>query len=143
MREHSTRPLTSQAPRHHRDVRCRADPCGAALEDLNWYVVDNLPPASSSRSTTMMRAGDGVSRLAAVVDVRSGKFFNEMVSVIDQIRQTGMEYRIIFLEAVDASSYGASRPSGGPHPSRVMVASSTASLPSARFYRRSRTGPTS
>jgi len=74
----------------------------AALEDLNWYVVDNLPPRLLITLATMMRAGDGISRLAAVVDVRSGEFFTEMVSVIDQIRQMGMDYRIIFLEASDA-----------------------------------------
>ncbi|MDX5380464.1 MAG: RNase adapter RapZ [Actinomycetes bacterium] len=88
----------------------------AALEDLNWYVVDNLPPRLLITLATMMRAGDGVSRLAAVVDVRSGEFFNEMVSVIDQIRQTGMEYRIIFLEASDAELVRRFETVRRPHP---------------------------
>ncbi|HZL80833.1 MAG TPA: RNase adapter RapZ, partial [Demequina sp.] len=73
----------------------------AALEDLNWYVVDNLPPRLLMTLAAMMRTGDGISRLAAVVDVRSREFFTEMVSVIGQIRQTGMDYRVIFLEASD------------------------------------------
>lgn len=74
----------------------------AALEDLDWYVVDNLPPRLLITFATMMRAGEGIPRLAAVVDVRSREFFAKMVSVIDQLRAMGMDYRIIFLEASDA-----------------------------------------
>lgn len=88
----------------------------AALEDLNWYVVDNLPPRLLITLATMMSAGAGISRLAAVVDVRSGEFFNEMVSVIDQIRQTGMEYRIVFLEASDAELVRRFETVRRPHP---------------------------
>lgn len=88
----------------------------AALEDLDWYVVDNLPPRLLITLATMMRAGAGISRLAAVVDVRSGEFFNEMVSVIDQIRQTGMEYRIIYLEASDAELVRRYETVRRPHP---------------------------
>lgn len=73
----------------------------AALEDLDWYVVDNLPPRLLITLATMMRAGEGVARLAAVVDVRSREFFTEMISVIDQIRQSGLDYRMIFLDASD------------------------------------------
>lgn len=88
----------------------------AALEDLSWYVVDNLPPRLLITLATMMRAGAGISRLAAVVDVRSRDFFNEMVAVIDQIRQTGMTYRILFLEAADSELVRRYETVRRPHP---------------------------
>ena len=54
------------------------------LEDLNWYVVDNLPPRMLGPLARMMTpGGEGVHRLAVVVDVRSRSFFSEfMLSLI-------------------------------------------------------------
>jgi len=72
------------------------------LEDLDWFVVDNLPPKMLEPMARMMQAtGSGVERLAAVVDVRSGEFFTDLVSVLEELRQRGMEYRIMFLDAAD------------------------------------------
>jgi len=73
------------------------------LEDMDWFVVDNLPPRMLEPLARMMTVSDGgVKRLAAVVDVRSGEFFAELVSVLDELRHHGVEYRILFLEADDA-----------------------------------------
>lgn len=72
----------------------------AALEDLDWYVVDNLPPRLLVTLASMMRA-DGANRLAAVVDVRSRDFFRELADVIDHIRGLGLQYRMIFLDCSD------------------------------------------
>lgn len=74
----------------------------AALEDLNWYVIDNLPPRMLMPLATMMSTGDGIHRLAAVVDVRSREFFAELVNVLDELRRNNIAYRIIFLDASDA-----------------------------------------
>lgn len=74
----------------------------AVLEDLNWYVVDNLPPQLLTQLAGMMTtATGGVTRLAAVVDVRGREFFADLVHVIDQLRAAGMRYRIVFLDASD------------------------------------------
>lgn len=73
------------------------------LEDLDWFVVDNLPPRMLEPLARMMEASDGgLPRLAAVVDVRSGEFFNELLTVVEELRVRGVDYRIIFLEASDA-----------------------------------------
>jgi len=72
------------------------------LEDMDWFVVDNLPPRMLEPLARMMSASDsGVKRLAAVVDVRSGEFFAELVNILDELRRHGTEYRILFLEADD------------------------------------------
>lgn len=76
----------------------------AALEDLGWYVVDNLPPTMLPPLAGMMAAsagGGGVRRLAVVVDVRGGEFFSDLVSVLNDLRDTGIAFRILFLDASD------------------------------------------
>jgi UPF0042 nucleotide-binding protein len=74
-----------------------------ALEDLDWFVVDNLPPRMLVPLARMLTASGGaVRRLAAVVDVRSGEFFAELRSVLGELRAQGTEYRILFLDASDA-----------------------------------------
>lgn len=74
----------------------------AVLEDLDWYVVDNLPPKMLLALAGMMTPTEGgVRRLAAVVDVRSREFFADLVEVLNDLRKTTVEYRIMFLDAAD------------------------------------------
>jgi RNase adapter protein RapZ len=77
----------------------------AALEDLGWYVVDNLPPTMLPPLAGMMAAsvgrGGGVRHLAVVVDVRGGEFFSDLGSVLNDLRDTGISFRIIFLDSAD------------------------------------------
>ncbi|MDO5496177.1 MAG: RNase adapter RapZ [bacterium] len=88
----------------------------SALEDLNWYVVDNLPPRLLVTFASMMRTGDAAPRLAAVVDVRSGEYFQEMDSVIQHLRKMRMPYRIIFLDAEDEELVRRFESNRRPHP---------------------------
>ncbi|WP_250505883.1 RNase adapter RapZ [Bowdeniella massiliensis] len=88
----------------------------AALEDLDWYVIDNLPPRMLMPLAVMMRSGDGIHRLAAVVDVRSGEFFAELVNVLDELRRNSIDYRIIFLDASDAELVRRFETVRRPHP---------------------------
>lgn len=88
-----------------------------ALEDLDWYVVDNLPPLMIPALVGMMSPdGGGVHRLAVVVDVRSRTFFADFMTALDQLKATGTNYRLVFLEArvdVLVTRYEANR---RPHP---------------------------
>lgn len=71
-----------------------------ALEDLDWYVVDNLPPQMLPAFAGMMTAdGGGVHRLAAVVDVRSKGFFSQLLDCLEILKTSGIRFRVIFLEA--------------------------------------------
>ncbi len=73
------------------------------LEDLGWYVVDNLPPELIS---TMVDLGDrsrgGITRVAVVMDVRSRAFTGDLASVIRDLDGRGTKPRVLFLEASDA-----------------------------------------
>ncbi len=72
-----------------------------ALEDLDWYVVDNLPPTMLPALVGMMSNDPavGVHRLAVGVDVRSRTFFANLSSTLDQLKMAGIAYRVLFLEA--------------------------------------------
>jgi UPF0042 nucleotide-binding protein len=72
------------------------------LEDLGWFVVDNLPPALLPTLAELGgRARGDVARIAAVVDVRSGSFFADLTEAIAQLAVRGTDPRIVFLEASD------------------------------------------
>jgi UPF0042 nucleotide-binding protein len=76
----------------------------AVLEDLDWYVVDNLPAQMLTHLVGMMThgpAGAGVQRLAAVVDVRGREFFADLEQVLSALKEAGTDYRMLFLDAAD------------------------------------------
>ncbi|MFB6609169.1 RNase adapter RapZ [Agromyces sp. NPDC056379] len=75
---------------------------GNALEDLGWYVVDNLPPQMLRPLVELVeRAGTSLPRIAAIVDIRGRDFFSELREIIQALR-TGVSVRVVFLDATDA-----------------------------------------
>ena len=72
-----------------------------ALEDLGWYVVDNLPPQMLRPLVELVgRAGTSLPKIAAVVDIRGGDFFSDFQEILYSLRRTS-QVRVIFLEARD------------------------------------------
>lgn len=73
-----------------------------ALEDLGWYVVDNLPPQMLRPLVDLAEhAGSKLPRIAAVVDVRGRDFFADLQETIQALKGR-VRLRVVFLEAVDA-----------------------------------------
>lgn len=73
-----------------------------ALEDLGWFVIDNLPPALIRPVADLASApGSSVARLALVTDVRGREFFPALQGAIAELRAAGTDVRIVFLEADD------------------------------------------
>ena len=73
-----------------------------ALEDLGWFVIDNLPPSLIGRVTELATGpGASVNKLALVADVRGREFFTELVDTIQQLQVGEADVRILFLEADD------------------------------------------
>ncbi len=72
------------------------------LEDLGWYVTDNLPPELIGRMVELGASADPpIRRLAIVMDVRSRFFTGDLPAVTEQLRARGVPTRILFLEASD------------------------------------------
>ncbi|MBA8816241.1 UPF0042 nucleotide-binding protein [Microbacterium halimionae] len=72
-----------------------------ALEDLDWYVVDNLPPQMLTPLLDITeRAGGALPRVAAIVDVRGRGLFTELPREIRSLRD-GRQTRTVFLDATD------------------------------------------
>ncbi|MFY9587384.1 MAG: RNase adapter RapZ [Actinomycetota bacterium] len=73
-----------------------------ALEDLGYFVIDNLPPALIGKMAELaQRPGSSVQHIALVVDVRGRQFFSELTEALKELAQNGVDYRILFLTAGD------------------------------------------
>ncbi|SFC81597.1 RNase adapter RapZ [Streptomyces aidingensis] len=87
------------------------------LEDLGWFVVDNLPPALI---TTMVdlgaRSQGNVARIAVVVDVRGRSFFDSLRESLADLAAMGVTRRIVFLEASDNALVRRFESVRRPHP---------------------------
>ena len=86
-----------------------------ALEDLGWYVVDNLPPTLLSDLISQGLQSE-ISALAVVVDVRGGKFFDELASSLAHLKESGTNFRVAFLDATDQALVQRFESTRRPHP---------------------------
>lgn len=74
------------------------------LEDLGYFVIDNLPPSLISRVFELAsHHGSSVDRVALVVDVRGRQFFGDLRATLDDLRTRGTPMRVLFLDASDES----------------------------------------
>lgn len=72
------------------------------LEDLGWYVADNLPPELIARMVDLgLAAGSRITQLAVVMDVRSRGFTGDLDLVRSDLAARGITPRVVFLEASD------------------------------------------
>ena len=85
-----------------------------ALEDLGWYVVDNLPPALLP--SLAEQSFENHTSLAVVVDVRGGKFFDDLISSLESLKRSEMPYRLLFLDATDTALVQRFESTRRPHP---------------------------
>jgi RNase adapter protein RapZ len=87
-----------------------------ALEDEGWFVVDNLLPALIPETVRALGEDSGVSRLAVVVDVRGGRFFDDTERALAQLRAEDLDVRILFLTASDEALVRRFESNRRPHP---------------------------
>src|SRR6476469_3334031 len=72
------------------------------LEDLGWYVADNLPPELIAQMVELgLAAGSRITQLAVVMDVRSRGFTGDLDWVRNDLATRGISPRVLFLEASD------------------------------------------
>ena len=87
-----------------------------ALEDLGWFVVDNLPPSLLPQAIEEIKADIDDARLAVVVDVRGGKIFDDLADSLQRVLDDGIDLRVLFLEAGDNELVRRFESSRRPHP---------------------------
>jgi RNase adapter protein RapZ len=87
------------------------------LEDLGWYVVDNLPPQMISTLVDLTAtAGADAHRLAVAVDVRGRSFFTALRTALAELHQRGTPTRVLFLDAGDETLVRRFESVRRPHP---------------------------
>lgn len=70
------------------------------FEDLGYFCVDNLPPILIPKFAELCAQSDGrINKIALVVDIRGGSFFDDIFESLENLEQNGFSYEILFLEA--------------------------------------------
>lgn len=89
---------------------------GNALEDLGWYVVDNLPPQMITPLVEIAtKAADTFPKIATITDVRGGRLFSDLQQVVETLKSTSA-VRVLFLEATDDALVRRFEQVRRPHP---------------------------
>lgn len=87
------------------------------LEDLGWFVVDNLPPALIPTMVELgARSQGNVARIAVVVDVRGRRFFDNLRESLADLEAKNVTRRIVFLESSDEALVRRFESVRRPHP---------------------------
>lgn len=72
------------------------------LEDMGYFCVDNLLPRLILKFVELCQESEGsVDNVAIVVDIRGRGFFNDLIECLDEMKEAGYSYEILFLEADD------------------------------------------
>jgi UPF0042 nucleotide-binding protein len=72
------------------------------LEDLGFFCVDNLPPILIRKFAEICLQSRGkIDKIALVIDIRGGELFNDLFPELNSLKEAGIPYEILFLEASD------------------------------------------
>jgi len=84
------------------------------MEDLGWYVVDNLPPSMLSELFEV--TSSSVTKIAVVVDVRGRQFFDAITLALSELADRKIARKIIFVDAADEVLVRRFESTRRPHP---------------------------
>jgi UPF0042 nucleotide-binding protein len=85
-----------------------------ALEDLGWYVVDNLPPSMLPQLCEL--AAKSATATAVVIDVRGRQFFDDLTRALADLAERGVARRVLFVDAADDVLVRRFESTRRPHP---------------------------
>ena len=73
-----------------------------SLEDLGFFCVDNMPPTLIPKFAEVCFQTEGkIDKVALVIDIRGGKFFDDLFESLKYLKEQGYNYEILFLDASD------------------------------------------
>lgn len=74
------------------------------MEDMEYFVVDNLPPVFIPKFAELCQHSDGhVNKVVLVVDTRSREFFDKFNHVLEEMDKNQQSYELLFMDASDAA----------------------------------------
>ena len=85
-----------------------------SLEDLGWYVVDNMPPALLGNLIELVTVS--VKKVAVVVDIRGRAFFDDLTKSLSDLAEQGIARKILFVDAADDALVRRFESTRRPHP---------------------------
>ena len=85
-----------------------------AMEDLGWYVVDNLPPSLLANLCEM--ASKTATSIAVVIDVRGRQFFDDLSRALAELAENSIPHRVLFVDAADEVLVRRFESTRRPHP---------------------------
>lgn len=72
------------------------------MEDMNYFCMDNLPPALLSKFAELcIESKKSIEKVAVVADIRSGEFFEHLFKGLQGLKDKGISCKILFLDAAD------------------------------------------
>jgi len=87
------------------------------LEDINYYCMDNMPPALLPNFAELCKGSSKeVIKVAVVADIRGGIFFKDLFNSLDILKNKGIKYRVLFLDASDDELVKRYKELRRPHP---------------------------
>jgi UPF0042 nucleotide-binding protein len=89
-----------------------------ALEDASFYCIDNLPAALVPHFAEQLGSArePALKHVAISIDARNRAFLAEVPATLERLRQLGIDYRIIFLEAEESVLVMRFKETRRPHP---------------------------
>ena len=89
----------------------------ATFEDMGYFCIDNLPPQMLPRVVELFSLeGSRVDRVALVFDVRARTYFEQLGQSLDYLRESGVSYRLLYLEASEEALVARYQATRRPHP---------------------------
>jgi UPF0042 nucleotide-binding protein len=87
------------------------------LEDLGYFCMDNVPPQLLPQFAILHQTSEfRVKKVAAVVDIRGGEYFQDLFDVLEQFEAEGHSYRILYLDCQDEVLVKRYKEHRRPHP---------------------------
>lgn len=110
------------------------------LEDIGFYCIDNMPPQLITKFADICTHSEGskLERVAIAVDIRSGDMFGELSSVCQNMKQKGIDIKILYLESSDEVVIKRYKETRRMHP---LNAEFNSCLPKAIAFERKKLNP--
>ncbi len=87
------------------------------MEDMGYYCMDNLPPALLTKFAELtFKSNNEINKVAIVVDIRGGRFFESLFTSLDELKAMGIGYKILFLDSSDDTLIKRYKELRRPHP---------------------------